>query len=258
MQTIDEAREHCRFGGSAGRLAPPFGGSESASYQAARRDARCPSWLERKTAMKKALMMLLLAVARIAAANVDADVPVVKMSDLTEEIDMRNMLKMPVGKIFSVDLHVADESSLAKTSQIEIPRRCSEGAACDALRVSHVIIDSRTKTILGAMGSNVYPTTADGNFALTNQIHAAVAEISGGKAIVYPHQFSKDRKLCWVRYVWKPDPDKKEERELYVKCFCTPKRQLCMGTLLHTVGDGIHAGIADIRPAGTAFPVQPF
>ncbi|MBR3222842.1 MAG: hypothetical protein IKF72_11530 [Kiritimatiellae bacterium] len=33
----------------------------------------------------------------------------------------------------------------------------------------------------------------------------------------------------------KPDPDKKEERELYVKCFCTPKRQLCMGTLLHTV-----------------------
>ena len=111
--------------------------------------------------MKKTLMMLLLAVARIAAANVDADVPVVKLSDLTEEIDMRNMLKMPVGKIFSVDLHVADESSLAKTSQIEIPRRCSEGAACDALRVSHVIIDSRTKTILGAMGSNVYPSTAD-------------------------------------------------------------------------------------------------
>ena len=51
--------------------------------------------------MKKTLMMLLLAVARIAAANVDADVPVVKLSDLTEEIDMRNMLKMPVGKIFS-------------------------------------------------------------------------------------------------------------------------------------------------------------
>ena len=37
------------------------------------RDARCPSWLERKTAMKKTLMMVLLAVARIAAANVDAD-----------------------------------------------------------------------------------------------------------------------------------------------------------------------------------------
>ena len=27
MQTPDEAREHGRFGGSAGRLAPPFGGS---------------------------------------------------------------------------------------------------------------------------------------------------------------------------------------------------------------------------------------
>ena len=206
--------------------------------------------------MKNVMLVVVAAVAGIVMA--DADVPVVKMSDMMEEIDMRNMLKMPVGKIFSVALHVADDSKLGKTSQIEIPRRYSEGAKCDALRVSHVLIDTKTKIILGAMGSNVYPTTADGNFALTNQIHAAVAEISGGKAVVYPHQFSKDRKLCWVRYVWKPDPDKEEERELYVKCFCTPKRQLCMGTLLHTVGDGIHARISDDETTGIAIPVQPF
>ena len=176
---------------------------------------------------------------------------------MVEEIDMKNMLKMPIGKMFSVDLHMADASKLGKTSQIEIPRQYSEGAKCDALRVSHVLIDSKSKVILGAMGSNVYPTTKDGNFALTNQIHAAVAEISGGKALVYPHQFSKDRKLCWVRYVWKPDPDKKEERELYVKCFCTPKRQLCMATLLHTIGDGLRVGISDNEPVGTAIPVAP-
>ena len=210
--------------------------------------------------MKKNLLLLLVA---LSATVVFADsqtaygMPVVKLSDFVEEIDMKNMLKMPIGKILSVDL--GDVSKAGATSQIEVPREYSEGANCAALRVSHVIIDTKSKVIRGAMGSNVYPTTADGFYALTNQIHAAVLEVSGGKATFYPLRFNKSKTEAWTRFYWNPDPGKKEELELYVKCFPTPKRQLCMGCLLHTVGDGIHAEMASPQTSvvGTATPVDP-
>ena len=46
------------------------------------------------------------------------------------------------------------------------------------------------KAIRGGLGSNVYPTVAEGAFAMTNQIVSAVSEISSGKALVVSLRFA--------------------------------------------------------------------
>ena len=46
-----------------------------------------------------------------------------------------------------------------------MPREWSDGAKCDALRVSDVIVDGKSNSIRGGLGSNVYPTVTEGAFA---------------------------------------------------------------------------------------------
>ena len=46
-----------------------------------------------------------------------------------------------------------------------------------------------------------------------------------------------------MTFFWKLVPGKKEERELYVWGFVTSKRQMGIGCLLHTKGDGLKAGL---------------
>lgn len=186
--------------------------------------------------------MMVACVAAFAAGAENA-VPVRRLSDAVARIDMRNLLKMPVGDtLLGMDQwYVAWYGGL---TSVKVPREWSDGAKCDALRVSDVIIDSKSKLIRGGLGSNVYPSIAEGAFAMTNQIISAVSEISGGKALVVPLRFEDRKRYCEMVFTWMPRPGKAEELELVVRGYANARRQMAVCCLLHAKGDGIKAGLA--------------
>ena len=187
----------------------------------------------------------IMSIAMVAAftAGAENDAPVRRLSDMVVRIDMRNLLKIPVG-----DTLLGAERWYAPCdgglSSVKVPREWSDGAKCDALRVSDVIVDGKSNSIRGGLGSNVYPTVAEGAFAMTNQILSAVSEVSSGKALVVPLRFEEKNRYCEMVFTWKPSPDCAEDRELVVRGYVNGKRQMAVCCCLHTKGDGIKAGFA--------------
>ena len=87
----------------------------------------------------------------------------------------------------------------------------------------------------------MYPTVVEGAHAMTNEIFSAVWELTNGKGLVVPFQFDYKKGTCETAYFWKPDSRKKEMRSLYVWGLVTSKKQMGIGCLLHTEGDGLRA-----------------
>ena len=170
-----------------------------------------------------------------------ADV-VVKLPGI-QKIDMENLLDVPVGSTL-LDTGIKRVTQEEDVLQIEVPLEWSEKAKCRALRVSHILVDNRRLVILGGLGSNVYPTIAEGAFAMTNEVISAVRKVSDNKAMVVPLQFYKQKGYCEMIFTWKPDPKKNVERELVVRGFATAKRQMAVCTCLHTKGDTLRADFA--------------
>ena len=48
--------------------------------------------------------------------------------------------------------------------------------------MSEIFVDNKTMEIKGGLGSNVYPTVAEGVFAMTNRIVASVMKENQGKS----------------------------------------------------------------------------
>ncbi len=170
-----------------------------------------------------------------------ADV-VVKLPGI-QKIDMENLLDVPVGSTL-LDTGIKRVTQEEDVLQIEVPLEWSEKAKCRALRVSHLLVDNRRLVILGGLGSNVYPTIAEGALAMTNEVISAVWKVSDGKAMVVPLRFDKQKGYCEMIFTWKPDPKKNVERELVVRGFATAKRQMAVCTCLHTKGDTLRADFA--------------
>ena len=170
-----------------------------------------------------------------------ADV-VVKLPGI-QKIDMENLLDVPVGSTL-LDTGIKRVTQEEDVLQIEVPLEWSEKAKCRALRVSHILVDNRRLIILGGLGSNVYPTIAEGAFAMTNEVISAVWKVSDNKAMVVPLRFDKQKGYCEMIFTWKPDPKKNVERELVVRGFATAKRQMAVCTCLHTKGDTLRADFA--------------
>lgn len=173
-----------------------------------------------------------------------ADV-VVKMPGI-QKIDMENLLDVPVGSTL-LDTGIKRVTQEEDVLQIEVPLEWSEKAKCRALRVSHLLVDNRRLIILGGLGSNVYPTIAEGAFAMTNEVISAVWKVSDGKAMAVPLRFDKQKGYCEMIFTWKPDPKKNVERELVVRGFATAKRQMAVCTCLHTKGDTLRADFGPPR-----------
>ena len=189
--------------------------------------------------MKKIMMVTVAVLATVAFAQTET---VVKMPSI-QKIDMENLLDVPVGSTL-LDTGIKRVTQNEDVLQIEVPLEWSEKAKCRALRVSHILVDNRRLIILGGLGSNVYPTIAEGAFAMTNEVISAVRKVSDGKAMVVPLQFYKQKGYCEMIFTWKPDPKKNVERELVVRGFATAKRQMAVCTCLHTKGDTLRAGFA--------------
>ena len=189
--------------------------------------------------MKKCMMVMAAVFTTVAFAQTET---VIKMPSI-QKIDMENLLDVPVGSTL-LDTGIKRVTQEEDVLQIEVPLEWSEKAKCRALRVSHILVDNRRLIILGGLGSNVYPTIAEGAFAMTNEVISAVRKVSDGKAMVAPLQFYKQKGYCEMIFTWKPDPKKNVERELVVRGFATAKRQMAVCTCLHTKGDTLRAGFA--------------
>ena len=186
--------------------------------------------------MKKIMMVTVAVLATVAFAQTET---VVKMPSI-QKIDMENLLDVPIGSTL-LDTGIKRVTQEEDVLQIEVPLEWSEKAKCRALRVSHILVDNRRLIILGGLGSNVYPTIAEGAFAMTNEVISAVRKVSDGKAMVVPLQFYKQKGYCEMIFTWKPDPKKNVERELIVRGYVNRARQMAVCCCLHTKGDGITA-----------------
>lgn len=186
--------------------------------------------------MKRKLLMFTLA---LVVASIAQDLPVHGLSGMAERVEMKDLVRIPIGNTLLGDYFILSFYKNGVTS-MEVPREWSDGAPCAALRVSHVLVANGTRRILGGLGSNVYPTIEEGAFDMTNRIVAAVSKASGGKAVVEPLHFHKG-KYGEMKFRWKATEDAGEERELVVRCYVSATRQMAVCTLLHTKGDNIHA-----------------
>ena len=156
------------------------------------------------------------------------------------EIDAADITAVPIGMaVTNPDVRIPDGGG--DVVQMNLPPDLSAGGKCGALRVSGLLLERRTKKILGAMGSCVYPSVQEGVAAITNGIQKAVLSASRNTALVVPLVMEKDRSGT-VRYWWKRDG---RELELLVKCYANERRQMAVCTLLHVKGDGIDGGLAD-------------
>ena len=189
--------------------------------------------------MKKCMMVMVAVFATVAFAQTETVVTVPGI----QKIDMENLLDVPVGSTL-LDTGIKRVTQEEDVLQIEVPLEWSERAKCRALRVSHLLVDNRRLVVLGGLGSNVYPTIAEGAFAMTNEVISAVWKVSDGKAMAVPLRFDKKKGYWEMIFTWKPDPKKNVERELIVRGFVNAKRQMAVCACLHTKGDTLRADFA--------------
>jgi len=153
----------------------------------------------------------------------------------TQKVDLYDVTRTPIG-------HVLQDGSGLETATnqsyvvCDVPREWSDGGSCGALRASGVFVNPRTREILGAMGSYVYPTIKEGAFAMTNDVHQAVIAASKGTATLVPLRIGKDGSGT-ITYNWRRG---EREIEFVIRCFTNAARQMAVGYYIHTKGDDIH------------------
>ncbi len=188
--------------------------------------------------MKKIVVIVAVCTIAVGAFAVET----IRLSEVPpkNDIDLADITAVPVGMaVTNPDVRIPDGGG--DVVQMNVPRDLSAGGKCGALRVSGLLLERRTKRILGAMGSHVYPSVREGAFAITNGIHAAVVVASKNKAMYTPLRKGGDGSGT-LSYEWDSGGRK---IELLVKCYVNDRRQMAVCTLLHVKGDGICGGIAD-------------
>ena len=187
--------------------------------------------------MKKIMMIACaLAVAAVAVAVENS-----WQKTWCEEIDFTDITSVPIGRTLVEAGGISLPTNENEAALCNVPHEWSEGGSCGALRVSGVLVHCGSRQILGAIGSHVYPTVAEGAFAITNGLQKAVLSSSHRIGLFYPLQKEKDGSGT-IRYEWSANG---KTLELFVKCYVNERRQMAVCTLLHVKGDGIHAGLGD-------------
>jgi len=187
--------------------------------------------------MKKIMMMACaLAVAGVAVAVENS-----WQKTWCEEIDLTDITSVPIGMKLVEASGFSLPTNGGEMAQCNVPHEWSEGGSCGALRVSGVLVDCGSRQILGAIGSHIYPTVAEGAFAITNGLQKAVLSASHRIGMFYPLQIEKDGSGT-IRYEWNANG---KTLELFVKCYVNERRQMAVCTLLHVKGDGLRAGLGD-------------
>ena len=102
--------------------------------------------------------------------------PVFKAGDFqtAEKMNLADITSVEIGNTFvdngDFDLSKANPGMVA----LQIPWAWSAGGKSQALRVTSLMVDSRTKVILGAVSDSMYFSLPEGIHAITNDILKAV------------------------------------------------------------------------------------
>ncbi len=187
--------------------------------------------------MKKVLMMAAVCVIAVGAFAVECS----WQKTWYEEIDLADITSVPIGMTLVEAGGISLPTNENEAALCNVPHEWSEGGSCGALRVSGVLVHCGSRQILAAMGSHVYPTVAEGAFAITNGLQKAVLSASHRIGMFYPLQIEKDGSGT-IRYEWNAND---KTLELLVKCHVNERRQMAVCTLLHVKGDRLRAGLGD-------------
>ena len=187
--------------------------------------------------MKKVLMMAAVCVIAVGAFAVECS----WQKTWYEEIDLADITSVPIGMTLVEAGGISLPTNENEAALCNVPHEWSEGGSCGALRVSGVLVHCGSRQILAAMGSHVYPTVAEGAFAITNGLQKAVLSASHRVGLFYPLQMEKDGSGT-IRYEWNANG---KTLELFVKCYVNERRQMAVCTLLHVKGDRLRAGLGD-------------
>ena len=187
--------------------------------------------------MKNVLMMAAVCAIAVGAFAVECS----WQKTWYEEIDFADITSVPIGMTLVEAGGISLPTNENEAALCNVPHEWSEGGSCGALRVSGVLVHCGSRQILAAMGSHVYPTVAEGAFAITNGLQKAVLSVSHRIGLFYPLRMEKDGSGT-IRYEWSANG---KTLELFVKCYVNERRQMAVCTLLHVKGDGLRAGLGD-------------
>ena len=194
----------------------------------------------------RTMKMMVVAAAVCASAMVFAkDAKVIRLSDFVKKVDERNLAALPIGKTLAAEgIEPSSTGKGVSKVSVQVDPAARAAADCAALCVSEVFVDGKTMEIKGGLGSNVYPTVAEGVFAMTNQIVAAVMKASSGKASVTPLKMNSEKGYGEVKFFWTRKSG--GVSELLVRGYVNARRQMTVCTFLHTQGDGIGLSLGSL------------
>ena len=195
--------------------------------------------------MKKmmAAAVCLMAAMVFAAADGVCPTKVLKASDFKEmeKIDLTDITKMPIGLNLEDMGRYKLSGATSETCELYVPAALSAGGK-QALRVTSLLVNSKTRVIEGAMSRCNFRNYEEGHFAITNDIFTVVC---GKKDARYlPLHVDTKRRTGRIVFFW-PLADKRI-MELETQFIIIKGGVMMMNSLLHIQGDGL--SVAPVKP----------
>ena len=175
-------------------------------------------------------------VLNIGSLRPGGNTPVFKASDFKdlEKIDFTDITNIKLGTTLAdmgeFDMSKADSDFCS----LKIPCTWSDGGKSEALRVTFLLVDRKTREIKGAVTTNVYPSVEAGVYAITNSMVFTVAQKKNPTFV--SQKVGKDG-VGRYNYEW--DDAEGRRIEMANSCIVNKTRQMFILTLLHVKGDGI-------------------
>lgn len=179
---------------------------------------------------------------KVGNLNPHGNTPVIKASEFKEmeKIDLTDITKMPIGLNLEDMGRYDFSSATTETCELYVPASLSAGGN-PMLHVATLYVDRNTRTILGAVATNLYPSVKAGAYALTNRMVFAVAQKKNPCYV--PLQIGKDG---IGRYIYEWDDAGGRRIEMVNNCIVNKARQMFILTFVHIKGDDLT--VAPIRP----------
>ena len=165
--------------------------------------------------------------------------PVVKASEFqeAEKIDLTDITKMPIGLILADTGHFDFSSAKSEIGELRVPGAWSMGGKSEALRVSTVLVDGKTRAIVGATATCHFRSTPEGLYAITNDILKAVC--ARRNARYQKPQINFASGTGKVEHFW-PTTDGRQWIELTTQFVMTRQGTMSINSLLHIQGDELN------------------
>ena len=165
--------------------------------------------------------------------------PVFKVSDFNEmeKIDFTDITNIKLGTTLA-DMGEYDFSkATSELCDLDIPRGWSDGGKSEALRVTSLLVDRKTREIKGAISDAYFQSIGEGVFAITNDVFGAVRAKKDARYLKPEIDMKHGKGRCV--YFW-PSADGKVVFELLTQFVMSKQGQMSVNTLLHVYGDQIN------------------